>query len=260
MEETWELAAVSTDAKALYNFLNASKGVPGTKKIGEFAADYLKFDPKEELGEAIMAIQGLAFRVSQKISKLDLPVTEKDDVFAYFQPFQPLIDYTTFGKDINWARSVFFRDGKVGKLLILDGILAGLVGHAPELDDRDRILSDLDNLIEVVNTSTLPEKLRKAVAVRLLQIRASLRNYEIFGSESVVEETANVLGVVSLYSSIAPEADINATDAVTKLREFGGRIVKGVSKTRDFVDDLEFLSDAGSEAVSGLLTDMSDQA
>ena len=259
MEEAWELAVVSTDAKALYDFLVASKEATLGTRLGDFACSYLGL-PKGEYGQALLAIQGLAFRVNQAINSIDLPQAERNEIFKYFSPFLPLLNYTSYSQNMQWARQQFIQDAHVGKLMILDAVMAGKIGHAPELNDINGLVLSIEEVIEVFRSSDLPINLRNAILKRLLQIQSSLSNYEVFGAQSVVDETAKIIGMISMYNQAHPKAAVNKTDAVTVFREYSKKIATGISKARNLVEDIQFLTDAGVEAVGTNLEDMSDRA
>ena len=253
---------MSTDAKALYNFLTASKDVSMGATLGQFSCDYLELDSSKpvEFGQALLAIQGLAFRVSQQINEIGFPLDERNEVYRYFSPFQPLLDYTSYRQNMQWARQQFLTNKNVQKLLILDAVIAGRIGHAPELNNLDDLQSDIEDLVSSFVNSDLEQSFKNGILKRLLQIQSALKNYEVFGAEIVINETARVLGSVTLYNEARPTAEANRTDAVSKLRKFGSKVVSGISKSRDLIEDLEFLSDAGAEATAALISDMSDRA
>ena len=250
---------MSTDVKALHDFLVASEKANLTTSLGKFSCEYLDVE-ETRLGEALLAIQGLAFRISQMINTIDLPEAERKDVYRYFHPFQSLLNYTTYSQTMQIVRRDFIKKEAVAKLVILDAIIAGKIGHVPELSNISDLGQDIDKIIECFRKSDLPSNLRQAILKRLLQIKSALKNYEIFGAQSIVDETANIIGVISLYSEMNPQSSVNKSEATSLFRQFSRKVVTGISKSRDLVEDLQFLADAGAEAAGIHIEDMSDKA
>lgn len=253
---------MSTDAKALYDFLFYAITDPedvGATYLSSYTTRYLGYHD-DDVGEAILAIQGLAFRVSQAVQALTLPKAQKETVQSYLLPLLPLVNFATYKKNVTTLRNDFLVFAKVGQLLIINSMLEGSEYEQPDIDVDDNLLEEVTRVTSAVLKSSLHEGLKDAILQKLRHIEIALRNVEVFGAKTVLDDIIAILGVVAVAEGDGSEGNSEDDSSVLqKVKSFSHKALSKVRSVRKIYRDYEFLADAAAE-VAGLLEDHSDAA
>lgn len=260
MEEAWELAVVSgalenvSDAIFLRSLLNKLNEKNSVESLGIVANQHFEFG-ENGFGEAVASVQQIAFRINQSLLKLNLPERQGKLIRQYFDPFKPLLDYSTFDKSISTLRNQWLKPTVVDNLLLLEPFLIGSGFQRPRIEGAEGLASEIPMLITTIKSSKIDDALKKAINARLLQIEFSIRNYEVLGAEKVVDDVAAILGIVSLANE---DADVEKSkSAVKSVKSFAKKVFKAIRVTRQVADDMKFLGD-GAGDLAGYLEDFSD--
>ena len=203
VEETWELAVMSTSAKKLYDLLNASLRVDGDPLLYE-AVDFI-LDNECERSEVSSAAElvTLAREIDANIEQAQIDDSLVAHMRSQFSKFAPLVNF----QYLNTKMSVLKKDrgllssDNLQKLISLHLALDGKVNLADEIKDNELLLELLDELLTEIDNAGFPKDFSLAIYSRLLHIRSAILNFRYCGHEAVETQLNILVGEIVLNSS-----------------------------------------------------------
>lgn len=258
MEETWELAVVTTSAESLHNALE----MVSTQHAGlSFSKAVMKSigNPEGEQSEAFRLMSELYLNLDA-----DIEAAFEDKLQATLKstaaPFKILLRFSTYDMLIknltDRNTNNILSAAKINSLLMLDAALQGKC-ERPSLEMTDEIKAAFSDLRAHVAELSLPSHIQRVLEIRIDQIERTSRDFSFYGTRGLSKSIEELVGAVEVHVANNTKNHSSYKKFRRSLTETILTVTGAVSITNTAVKEVKMLTGHVAEVVA-LLPDFTD--
>jgi hypothetical protein len=188
------------------------------RKVPAVLATTLGFHGAEAELNSVVALHRLTTRVFDDFENLELDENTKKTLSHHLTPFRPLIEFAHYNLDIANAQNNFLKPANLVGLVNIHAALSGKVERIELREDVSGLINLADELIDKLDSNSIPEDFAYTLKVRILQVKSALEAFQYLGAEHLSSKIEELVGALVMRSDKSVEAE-NKT-LMQKARKF----------------------------------------
>ncbi|SFQ36677.1 hypothetical protein SAMN05421853_104203 [Roseivivax halotolerans] len=209
---------MTTSAEQLNFILSQVSGQKNRVKerVLTITADLLEISGDERELFALSRLQKLIRETKSGIEQLPFEEAQKKQLRGYIAPFSGIENFTQSHATLETAKNNFLKPENLVNLTNIHFALAGRVEKATLPSEASELAEEFRSLKGKLPSTSIPDNIKKLIAVRIDQSIAILENSQLFDPEDLQLEIEALTGSVV----------VNGAASTTEDRKFFGWVAK----------------------------------